>query len=48
MQIIAYRNYDCKEDQLFTVTPFENKPEPLIVFVKNLSARGGYGMNEAL
>ena len=48
VQVCAYRNYDCKVDQIFQQSGWETDPAPLLAFIETLTAHGGSSIPEAV
>lgn len=47
IQLVMYRNYCCREDQILQSSPWETKPDNLRGFMNTIDVRGGLG-NEAI
>ncbi len=42
IQICAYRNYDCDEDNIIQVSPWDSDPYNLRIFLSGIEAKGGW------
>jgi len=43
MQIVFYRNYNTRAEQILQASTWESKPENLVLFMKSISVEGGMG-----